>query len=55
MWGELAISQQLALGRHTPVRIDDFESMRFLLTEPREFVKHELERGAEPKGPSLFD
>lgn len=43
------------LGRHTPVRIDDFESMRFLLTEPREFVKHELERGAEPKGPSLFD
>jgi hypothetical protein len=42
------------LGRHTPIRIDDFQQMTFLLTEPREFVKHEVARGANESEPDLF-
>ncbi len=30
------------LGRHTPIRIDTHEKLRFLLTEPGDFVNDEL-------------
>jgi|GEM_PF-2114494 len=43
------------LGRHTPIRIDDFERLRFLLTEPRQFVKLELGRGTDEHQGTLFD
>lgn len=42
------------LGRHTPIRIDDYEKMRFLLTEPRDFARHELGRGANETQGELF-
>jgi len=43
------------LGRHTSIRIDGFEKLRYLLTEPRQFAAHELGNGADQQQGRLFE